>query len=306
MKKEESISPKRTIKGKQFIAEEVSTGSKTTVHTTTRKTSAELGIAPADIIPKVKAVVKVSKRPNYDALSNEVKKLHNMALSQNNFYDSESEKHTLLFISNMQKFFTTHAMEVIDAKYKDLQLNAKIKFESKFDQLEKYDILYNQMIQKIQNSYVVIRDKEYNMEHYSNVLAALEYYNRINKVFNYIFNDDNLRYDNKWLIDELNSESISNKLLKMTFDSELEILKTSKHKISVAARRHALILKFDKKVSETKIYKTSQTLCLIGGEITLHNDILTHNLNAKLENLAIAKLPLDFTYMLSYIFGAIR
>ena len=41
MKKEESISPKRTRKGKQFIAEEVSVGSKTTVHTTTRKTSAK-------------------------------------------------------------------------------------------------------------------------------------------------------------------------------------------------------------------------------------------------------------------------
>lgn len=258
--------------------------------------------------------VKVSKRPNYDALSDEVKNLHNLAMTyESKIIEYSSPKDCsdvfcfpLMYHSMMVKFLETSAVTIIDAKFKDLKIALSNKID--FDKIEKYDIMYISLLSKLKNiekGLSTIRRLRYALPdsfdakgvNNDELFDMLNLYYQIIRTLGLIFNDANLKYDNAWIEEELNKTEFITKLTLAAPGTDFTILKNKKTHIYVRTLPSSIRL-----FLITDNHKFNIDLNIDGSKLTMFKECPTHAVSVENASLEISTLPSDFIHLVSSIF----
>ena len=258
--------------------------------------------------------VKVSKRPNYDALSDEVKNLHNLAMTYESkiieYSSSEDGSDAfcfpLMYHSMMVKFLETSAVAIIDAKFKDLKIALSNKID--FDKIEKHDIMYISLLSKLKNiekGISTIRRLRYAIPdsfdakgvNNDELFDMLNLYSQIIRILGLIFNDANLKYDNAWIEEELNKTEFITKLTLAAPGTDFTILKNKKTHLYVRTLSSSIKL-----FLITDKHKFNIDLNIDGSKLTMFKECPTHAVSVENASLEISTLPSDFMHLVSSIF----
>ena len=258
--------------------------------------------------------VKKSNRPNYDALPDEVKKNHNLAMNyvskiieySSPVDGSDTFCFPLMYHAIMTNFLNYNAVEVIEAKFKDLKASLNVSID--FDKLNKYDVIYNSLMQRLRSLEKGISRSKKLKNMMSDQDAAkcvdndelfkmLSHYKIIIQVFENIFNDRNLKYSNAWIEDELNDPAFISKLMSAAPGLDFTLLKNKRTHIYVRTLPSSirLYLEVDKE-------KYGLELEIDGSKLCISKMRPEHVLGVGDEKREISKLPQDFIYLITEIF----
>ena len=125
----------------------------------------------------------------------------------------------------------------------------------------------------------------------------LSTYKKILRVFEIVFNDTNLKYDNGWIEEEINKPEFITKLMSSRAGIDYTLLKNKRTHIYVRTSPTSLRLFY-----ETDKSKFNVELEIDGAKLSISKQRPNHVLAAGNEKLEISKLPQDFMYLITEIF----
>ena len=181
-------------------------------------------------------------------------------------------------------FFKNDVVKVLNEYYiqyrttfeKSFNMSSSEQVFNHFEKLRSTDIIYNSILRKISLLLKVLEIGPELLDDDNRVYTQLSLFTNTQKLIKHIFDVENAKYDNNWLIDELNQNSLKDDIIagKLTLQTIFKNKKTIIILDHLRSRNYILVLGKYKLGKLEKVYKN----CYIRYDVAKDKIVIDQNI----------------------------